>query len=232
MWLTKFVVKAQKNMTDFKQTNKIARVHWASNLHKTRLSILENICFAVCPQRVEAASKLNYCKKKIKLAAFLLAAFCIKKHLKVDELNLLKINGKPFLKNQKNAFFNISHSANAAACATSASPIGVDLECFRPLNLNVANKICCESELRFFSKLPKTQQTKFLFKVWTAKESFAKMKAETIFENLKAINHKNINNLKTIFLKNYALSVCSKTAQNFEFQKINFDEVIWFFKQN
>ena len=132
-------------MNDFKQTNKIAHVHWASNLHKTRLSILENICFAVCPQRVEAASKLNYCKKKLKLAAFLLAAFCIKKHLKVDELNLLKINGKPFLKNQKNAFFNISHSANAAACATSASPIGVDLECFRPLNLNVANKICCES---------------------------------------------------------------------------------------
>ena len=149
-------------------------------------------------------------------------------HLKIKlkfthKLNFFKINGKPFLEKPKNLFFNLSHSHNAAICAVANKNIGADLELIRPINLNLANKICCPLELNELQK--NNNKHEFLLKIWTAKESYAKMKASSIFLNLKNINYRKIKNLTSFKLQNYVVSTCCQKNKQLQIIKLNFAEL-------
>lgn len=83
--------------------------------------------------------------------------------------------GKPFLKDRSDVFFNMSHCKNAVICAVSDSPVGVDIQDIRPLKISAAKKFCTESELLEAEKLSDEEQTRFLCRLWSIKESVSKM---------------------------------------------------------
>lgn len=96
---------------------------------------------------------------------------------------LLDEYGKPYVKDLP-VKFNISHSGNIVVCAVNDSPIGVDIEQIRPIDLKIAKRIFSDKELLYlFGHLPMEQDfnnttdvkilTRF-FELWTAKEAYGK----------------------------------------------------------
>lgn len=94
-------------------------------------------------------------------------------------------NQKPLLKNDKNLFFNISHSGEYVAVAVSNMPVGVDIEKIRPISESVINRVCSDSEKKYLEKSSDTE--KDFIKFWTLKESMVKASGNGISDNLK--NH-------------------------------------------
>ncbi|WP_338751588.1 4'-phosphopantetheinyl transferase family protein [Bacillus sp. FJAT-52991] len=85
--------------------------------------------------------------------------------------------GKPYVKLPGwKGGISISHSGKTVACAiTSNGAVGVDIEEFHEIDVNVAKEILSHQELKAFQKLHtlKDQHT-FIFKQWTLKEAYLK----------------------------------------------------------
>ena len=81
--------------------------------------------------------------------------------------------GKPYLKDFPDIFFNISHSADAVACAVADCDVGVDVQAHRKLSKHIERKFHSE-ERRFLERLPYECREKAFFDIWTRKESFMK----------------------------------------------------------
>ncbi|MBR5223489.1 MAG: 4'-phosphopantetheinyl transferase superfamily protein [Clostridia bacterium] len=90
---------------------------------------------------------------------------------------------KPYARDL-NIEFNISHSGDMVVCAVDKTPIGIDIEEIRPIDLSIAKRICTDLELQYiFGFTPNnkdfklTEDTEILvrfFEIWTAKEAYAK----------------------------------------------------------
>lgn len=125
----------------------------------------------------------------------------------------VKENGKPFAKDIP-IEFNISHSGNMVVCAISDTPVGIDIEQIRPVDLSVAKRICTENELIYiFGKKPETLEFKIssdkeilrrFFKIWTTKEAYAK----NIGAGIKSIKTDTSKILaETFYFDDYVLSI-------------------------
>lgn len=87
-------------------------------------------------------------------------------------------NQKPYLR--CNAFqlqFNITSSYNLALLAiTTQTPIGVDVEHFRPIDdiMSVTKQFFSTVEISKFITLPTSKQLEAFYTIWTSKEAFVK----------------------------------------------------------
>lgn len=88
-------------------------------------------------------------------------------------------HGKPCLLHQS-MHFNMSHAGNYAVCSVSDQPIGVDVEVITRLDgkkdqvRRIADRILTEPEQDFWHEHGATEAE--LLKIWTRKESYAKMR--------------------------------------------------------
>ncbi len=140
--------------------------------------------------------------------------------------------GKPFLLNDKNLQFNVSHSKDIVICAVAQNEIGVDIEYTKR-----ASKNYLEIAKRFFSQSEynsvKNDGKDAFFKIWTLKEAYVKAIGTGITIPLKDFsvplkgNLSKINN-KNWFFENfnygdYCISLCSSSnnlTDNFSYKKI------------
>ena len=80
--------------------------------------------------------------------------------------------GKPYLYEYPHIFFNISHCKSGVVCALAEIEIGIDIQCIRPFDWKVAQRVCSKSELLL---LKEADNPEHLFcKLWTRKEAYAK----------------------------------------------------------
>ncbi len=96
-----------------------------------------------------------------------------------------KEHGKPFAEGLT-VEFNISHSGDMVVCVVDDTPVGIDIEQIRPIDLKAAKRICTDAELIYiFGTTPMEQDFIFttdikiltrFFELWTAKEANAKRK--------------------------------------------------------
>lgn len=91
-------------------------------------------------------------------------------------------NGKPFLKDRKNIFFNISHTASGVAVVADKKPVGIDIQDILEAKNAVIERCFSdgEKEIIFSSPSPEKEFTR----LWTLKESAVKCNAQTV-ANLK-----------------------------------------------
>ncbi|MDR2830970.1 MAG: 4'-phosphopantetheinyl transferase superfamily protein [Methanobrevibacter sp.] len=149
-------------------------------------------------------------------------------------------SGKPYIYNIPNLHFNISHSDQFVLVGVSNENIGVDIEKIQDLDYNGISKHffhLLEHEKIVNSKNP----IKTFFKIWTLKESYAKMKGTGITD-LKSflvdIEKNRIEDMKEdktedVKLKSwelnseYYISTCSKKKniikkpQEIQYSEIN-----------
>ena len=124
-------------------------------------------------------------------------------------------NGKPVITGQDGFYFNISHSKNYLAVAFGNSPVGVDIEEERPVNLKIANKFFTKDEAETV-----TDEKSFL-RVWTKKEAYIKYTGEGFKKPLSSFNSLEIPFIKTFCGEDYFLSVCSADFEKFRIEKID-----------
>ena len=90
-------------------------------------------------------------------------------------------SGQPVLPGSE-AFVSISHCDDRVVCAVSSAPVGIDIEKLRPVRDGMAQRVCTPEELAYAGQ----DMTRF-FEIWTAKESYFKMKGTGI-TNFQAVN--------------------------------------------
>ena len=91
--------------------------------------------------------------------------------------------------------FNVSHSGEYVLCAVSEMPIGVDIEQIKPFRSGMVARYFTDTEAAYVwgdSPVPNGNVTDFdtckrFYRVWTAKESYAKMTGTGISIDLKQI---------------------------------------------
>ncbi len=134
------------------------------------------------------------------------------------------IEGKPYIKNTNNIFFNISHSKDIAICSFASSNIGCDIEKLdnSRINIDIINKIASKEEQEYFAKVSIENKKEEFLKLWTYKESFVKYKGSGL-KDIKNISiydkNGNINDLsfdghkmyfKNFCFEDYIIAVCSE----------------------
>ena len=132
------------------------------------------------PQNVDYLDAIilrnNEESKKESLCALIVLSMLIEKtDVDVSSLSFFRSNnGKPYFKDS-NLHFSLTHSKGYAAAALSdASPVGLDLECTL-VSHDMAHKLAA----RWFNEKEESefsQGIESFARIWTKKESYAKMK--------------------------------------------------------
>ena len=91
--------------------------------------------------------------------------------------------GKPYLKDHPGVFFNLSHCKNGVTCALADVEVGVDIQDIRPFSIDIARRVCSESELRELSV--SGDPARLFCRIWTEKESYAKAEGISVYSVLK-----------------------------------------------
>ena len=91
--------------------------------------------------------------------------------------------GKPYLRDYPRIFFNISHCKTGVVCALADIEVGVDIQDIRPFDIDVAQRVCSENELRMLSA--SDEPAKLFCKIWTEKESYAKAEGISVSDVLR-----------------------------------------------
>ncbi len=127
--------------------------------------------------------------------------------------------GKPVLDGGR-FFFNISHAGTYAVCALSDCEVGVDIEEYirfegkKERNRKVAERIMTPEEWVLWSR---TESEPELLKIWTRKESFAKLTGKGLACDFAGIDTVNAAFYQEKdFADGYHLSVCTWEKQNME----------------
>lgn len=104
-------------------------------------------------------------------------------------------SGKPYIKDNPNVCFNISHSGNIAVCAVMCNDfyinIGIDIEIISE-NVrfkSIANRYFTESELSALAE--SGDDLCEFFTTWTRKESYLKCTGQGLSGGLKSVDTKN-----------------------------------------
>lgn len=83
-------------------------------------------------------------------------------------------NGKPYLGEYDNMFFNLSHSGVISAVAFYRTEIGVDIEKISDISKELVRKVTTKNEFSYIMGLDEEEQREQFFRLWTAKESYMK----------------------------------------------------------
>lgn len=98
-----------------------------------------------------------------------------------------KDNGQPYLTGCT-LHVSISHCEDLVVCAINESPVGIDAQKLRPMDLDISRHVCTEQERQYlFAPAEHTQQLERFYEIWTAKEGWFK-KQGTGIKGLKTVN--------------------------------------------
>ena len=122
-------------------------------------------------------------------------------------------NGKPFLKDSTDIFFNLSHTDSGVAVVADKNPVGIDVQDILPLRSGVIDRCFSEKERNIISDSSSPDEE--FTRLWTLKESAVKCNAETVaflknycFEEKELSFSKYGKAFTTFKIKNLFVSVC------------------------
>jgi phosphopantetheinyl transferase len=124
-------------------------------------------------------------------------------------------------------YFSISHSDNLVCVALHDSPIGVDVERLRALKTqDFALKILSEQELADYHMVKENEQSAFLLRAWTRKESLFKRLDQSGFfsSNPKALQGFVVEQTVQVDDAFFALAVAADTPFTVNITKYDFDK--------
>jgi len=83
--------------------------------------------------------------------------------------------GKPCVAERPDIQFNVSHSGAWVACVLDATPVGVDVEQIRPIDIEIAERYFSAIEQEQIREADEARRLERFFTLWTLKESYMKM---------------------------------------------------------
>jgi len=123
--------------------------------------------------------------------------------------------GKPYIRQQPNICFNISHCRQGVACIVGEKSVGIDIQDFCKIEKEIYNHVCTEKERYYIENA--VDSRKAFVELWTKKESYLKYKGKGLTDDLNrldfAISKEEIFirygcYIETVINDNYAMSFC------------------------
>ncbi len=154
-------------------------------------------------------------------------------------------NGKPYLADYPDIYFNLSHSKDVVVCVIAGQEIGVDIQRHVKIKENLARRFFTEEESTFLDKLRLEDGSigkdyeECFFRLWSIKESYIKFTGRgmkqgldtfTILHTEGRIVEKEENqtvHFQEIYLDNleeYSCSVCMKTKEEIKVVRVDIAE--------
>ena len=97
-------------------------------------------------------------------------------------------HGKPRLRAYPEWQFSLSHSGDYAVCALTDTPVGVDVEQRRSIEVTrLADRFFTAQEAALLASLPKAEQETAFLRLWTAKESVLKAQGSGLSGGLSSV---------------------------------------------
>ncbi|MCP5051431.1 MAG: 4'-phosphopantetheinyl transferase superfamily protein [bacterium] len=132
--------------------------------------------------------------------------------------------GKPYLKNQGDFHFNISHSGDWVVAAIDDMPVGIDIEQIQHIDLDISKNYFSNDEHR--DLMGKSDRIAYFFTLWSLKESYIKILGKGLSHPLNAFSIQFIGQdeivinvdgypLKNVFFaqydidENYKMGLCA-----------------------
>ena len=142
----------------------------------------------VGPQRRKHA--LRYRREhdqRLSVAAFQLLQRLLTRHYGISETPVLafEANGKPFLADHPDIFFNLSHCQEAVACVVGDVRVGIDVESLSSYDVSLLPSTMNDDEQQLILRSP-DPRTSFV-RLWTMKESLLKMTGAGISSDMRNI---------------------------------------------
>ena len=137
-------------------------------------------------KRIEKVKKLKRREQKAEsIGAELLLRRAVKDITGTDEIPLWDTdkNGKLYLARHNDIYVNLSHSGDYAACVSSSSPVGIDIQKYRECDIKTAKRFFSPDETAFIES--SSDLTDAFFFVWTRKESLTKAAGKGIAVNMR-----------------------------------------------
>ncbi len=160
----------------------------------------------------------------------LLLKYCIKQELNLKEFNLeYNEYGKPYLKDKKDFFFNISHSKEYIILVSDNKDLGIDIEYIKNRNLDIMERIFTIEEQEYI--LMQEDKIKAFYEIWTLKESYIKALGLGLYKDLKSfsvtplIKSLGEYNFKNFYIENYVISICSLDKINENIIEVNIEHL-------
>ena len=186
----------------------------------TKEEFLNKYISTVTLQRQEKIKRFYFIDDKIRcLVAYLLLFKILKEDYKIENFQEFRLddNGKPYLKNNKNLFFNISHCENFVACIVGEGEVGIDIQDPFPYDIDIAKQICSKEELETLTNNNEIDNERQINRIWVLKEAYTKFTGEGLLADLKNIDfssEKKQNRqeftLSYIEAEFYNLGICTK----------------------
>ena len=145
--------------------------------------------------------------QKASAAAYLLLLYALR-----DAFGLINpqvevdARGKPYLKDQPQVHFNISHCPLGCVCAVADRPVGVDIQDVRPFSQRLAERCCTENELE---RLKTAADPAFAFaRMWAMKESYVKKLGAGLGYDVRRVDTTQMEDRFAVFAhKDYCIAV-------------------------
>lgn len=123
-------------------------------------------------------------------------------------------HGKPSIIGHPEICFNLSHCKEAAICAISDQPVGVDVESVRSFNESLVRYTMNEDEIRQIES--SEDQAAAFIRLWTMKESAMKLIGTGISNDMKHVLQQEGLNFETFVdaQNRFVYSICRFIVKN------------------
>ena len=164
------------------------------------------------PQRREQCLKYKHeLGRKTCAAAYLLLCEALRQDYGIQEPPVFDYgeHGKPVIVGHPDIHFNLSHCREAALCAVSSQPIGVDVESIHRYSESLARYTMNDEEM---AQILQAENPALVFtQLWTRKEAVVKLTGHGISNDMKHVLEDVPFEIETVANadKNYVYSVAT-----------------------
>lgn len=175
----------------------------------------------ISDERKEKIIKYHFDKDKLhSMFAEVILRYALWERYGLKDLVIQKNEyGKPYLVNNKDIYFNLSHSGDWVLCGVGNENLGIDVEQIDDIELSVAEEFFTKEESDYLFTLNENDRLIAFYKIWTLKESYIKNVGEGLSIPLNSFMFKNEDNNIKIYIQgkkddNYSFLIRSLDEQH------------------
>lgn len=165
----------------------------------------------VSEQRREQALKFKHEQgQRLCVLAYQLLKRGLREEYGITENPLFEYNehGKPSIIGHPEICFNLSHCKEAAVCAISSRPVGVDVESIREYKESLVRYTMNDLEISLIESDPSPDVT--FIRLWTMKEATLKLSGRGISNDMKEVVDTDKLDYISVELPHYVYTVCQQ----------------------
>ena len=170
---------------------------------------LEAALGEISAQRREQALRFRYEQgQRLCVLAYQLLKQGLRETYGITENPIFEYNehGKPSIVGHPDIFFNLSHCKEAAVCAISDHPVGIDVESIREYRESLVRYTMNDAEIREIESAENPASAFIRF--WTMKEATMKLVGTGINNDMKNVIDTTTYHYTTVDRQQYIYTVC------------------------